>query len=190
MDNHYIENKCFQGVKFDSNTLVSEYENCEFIACNFAGLDLGNIKFIHCLFIDCNLSLAQIKNITFDQAQFKLSKLLGVNFSECNPFNLGLSFEGCTLNDSSFYGCKISKTTFTICSLMNVDFENADLSKSSFEESLLSGSNFYQTNLEGADFYSADDFNIDLDLNKIKGAKFSYEGLPGLLAKYKLKIKL
>ena len=189
MNISYVENKRFQGIVIDRNDLVSEYEKCEFIACNFSGIDLSNIKFIHCQFVDCNLSMALLKNTTLEKAHFVSTKLLGVNFSECNAFNLSLSFEECTLNDSSFYGCKLSKTTFTHCRICHVDFENADFSKSKFVDCLLTGSNFFNTNLQAADLYTAQEFYIDLDHNKVKGTIFSLEGLPGLLEKYKLKIK-
>ncbi len=70
-----------------------------------------------------------------------------------------------------------------------VDFSEADLSRSVFKNCDLSAAIFSNTNLEKADLFSASDFNIDPELNKITGAKFSSENLAGLLDKYKLIIK-
>jgi hypothetical protein len=42
--------------------------------------------------------------------------------------------------------------------------------------------------LENSDFRTAHNFIVDPDKNKIKKAKFSVSGLPGLLLKYGLQI--
>ena len=47
---------------------------------------------------------------------------------------------------------------------------------------------FDQTILIKADLSSAKNFNIDPEMNRIKGAKFSKEGLAGLLKKYDIKV--
>lgn len=52
----------------------------------------------------------------------------------------------------------------------------------------MEGSRFGGTNLELADFRSAWGFAFDPDENRMKGAKFSKEGLAGLLAKYAIKV--
>jgi uncharacterized protein YjbI with pentapeptide repeats len=69
-----------------------------------------------------------------------------------------------------------------------VDFTETDLSNASFLESDLKNALFEQTNLENADLRSASQFIIDPDKNKIKKAKFSLTGLPGLLNKYGIQI--
>ena len=47
---------------------------------------------------------------------------------------------------------------------------------------------FYQTNIEECDFRTAYHFSIDPENNQVKKAKFSANGLAGLLDKYQLKI--
>jgi len=70
-----------------------------------------------------------------------------------------------------------------------VDFTETDLSMAVFKNSDLLNTSFMRTNLEKADFRSAFNYSIDPELNKIKKAKFSAEGLSGLLTKYNIDIE-
>lgn len=164
------------------------YENCQFISCNFEGSNFNTYKFIDCIFDACNLSLIQTENLAIQDCIFKNCKILGFHFSKANTFNLSFSFINCVLDHSSFQGLKIKKTIFKDSSLKEVDFENSDCSHSIFDNCNLEGTLFYQTNLEQVNFLTAYNYALDPELNKMKGAKFSKEGLPGLLQKYKIKI--
>jgi uncharacterized protein YjbI with pentapeptide repeats len=70
-----------------------------------------------------------------------------------------------------------------------VDFGAADLSSANFAGSDLSAALFEQTNLQKADFRSAYNFLIDPDINHMKKARFTKDGLAGLLTKYDLIIE-
>jgi uncharacterized protein YjbI with pentapeptide repeats len=72
--------------------------------------------------------------------------------------------------------------------MLEVDFTQSDLSGADFQGSDLSGVVFSQTNLEKADFRQSQGFRIDPELNRLKGARFDLDGLPGLLDKYGIKI--
>ena len=78
----------------------------------------------------------------------------------------------------------MKKTNFINCSLKEVDFSEVDLTLSVFQYCDLSNSTFNQTNLNKADFRTSVNYVIDPDNNRIKKAKFSLQGLPGLLAQY------
>ena len=69
-----------------------------------------------------------------------------------------------------------------------MDFIEADLTAALFEESDLAYSKFERSILEKADFRSAYHFQIDPSLNKIKKAKFSTQGLSGLLSQFDIDI--
>jgi fluoroquinolone resistance protein len=43
--------------------------------------------------------------------------------------------------------------------------------------------------IEKADFRTAYNYHLDPESNRLKGAKFSFHGLPGLLGKYGLEIE-
>jgi len=114
---------------------------------------------------------------------------MGLHFETCNPFNISFTFKDCILDHSSFYKLKLKKTSFQGSRLQEVDFEGTDLSLADFSDTDLSMANFTQTNLEKANFLTATHYCIDPDSNKIKGAKFSLHGLPGLLEKHQIKIQ-
>lgn len=165
------------------------FENCTFSNCNFQKMNLADLKFYDCRFTHCDFSLSQVPGTIFQGVDFIDCKLSGILFDQCNPFALELRFKGSKLDHSSFYGLKLNQALFQDCSLKGVDFTNAQLKEASFKGSDLAEVKFEQTNLEKADFRTAIHFVIQPDNNKIKGAIFSMDGLPGLLAAYKIKIE-
>ena len=78
----------------------------------------------------------------------------------------------------------MSKTLFKDCALKDSDFSATDLTQAVFDNCDLQGAVFNKTVLKGADFTSSYSFMVDPELNQMKGAKFSLDGLPGLLTKY------
>jgi uncharacterized protein YjbI with pentapeptide repeats len=101
---------------------------------------------------------------------------------------LSFSFDTCTLDFASFYKKKIKKTLFKNCSVKEVDFNETDLTESKFVECDLTLSVFQQSILEKVDFRKAYHFGIDLEVNKVKGARFASTGLAGLLLKHPIVI--
>ena len=185
----FVESKSFVGVDFTSKALpVAEYENCHFENCGFHELNLSNVEFVECTFSGCDLSNAIIINTAFKDVSFENCKMLGLKFNGVNPFLLEFRFEKCQLDFSSFYQLKIRGTAFIKCSLKDADFAEADLQSVSFSKSHLKGALFENTNLEKADFRDALAYELDPDENKVKQARFSKEGVAGLLTKYGLKI--
>jgi fluoroquinolone resistance protein len=177
--------------KLNSNQVsleMGDYENCTFKHCDFSNANFSKFKFIDCEFYECNLSVSTISNTSFQDVIFINCKLLGLRFDAANQFGLSLSFENCTLNHSSFYKCRLPKIKMEGCQLQEVDFSEADLSEGVFTGCDLMHATFDQTNLEKADFRTASNFSIDPENNKLKKAKFSANGLAGLLSKYQLQI--
>ena len=186
----FIENQEFKGVDFRTDRLASgEYELCTFINCIFRDTDLTGSGFAECEFVDCDFSNAHGKSIIMRDLKFKNCKMLGFRFDQCNPFLLSFYFEDCFLNFTSFYKLKIKGTKFLNCVINQADFTGADLSQSVFYKCDLNGAIFQNTILAGANFQSAWEFNIDPEVNLLKGAQFSVGNLAGLLTKHKLKIK-
>jgi len=79
--------------------------------------------------------------------------------------------------------CNFSGFAFT-----GYQLQGRQLSKASFTDCDLAGAIFDNTNLEQADFRTAIHYAIDPAANRMKKAKFSIDGLPGLLHKYQLDI--
>jgi fluoroquinolone resistance protein len=166
-----------------------EYENCLIEGCELSEYNLSGFKFIDCTFKMCNMSLGKLTNTVFRDVQFIECKMLGLRFEDCNDFGLSFTFVSCQMTHSSFYKLKLKKTIFQYCQLHGVDFTETDLSGACFDDCELNDAVFMQTNLESSDFRTASGFEIDPELNRIKSAKFSLYGIPGLLLKYRIEIE-
>jgi fluoroquinolone resistance protein len=184
MDEH------FNKLDFASNPLPKgEYENCTFANCDFSNQNLSGFVFSDCNFKGCNLSLAAVKATAFREVMFVDCKLTGIQFHTCNDFLFSVSFENCILNLASFNHLKIKKSLFKKSTLQEVDFTEADCTNSTFDGCDLSRTIFYRTNLEKCDFRTSFNYSIDPETNKIKHAKFSLNGIMGLLEKYAIDVE-
>lgn len=174
-----------EGVNFGEGAMLEEeYENHLFYNCNFAGAKLASIVFFQCEFVQCDFSMASVKKASFRDVVFRECKLLGLRFDECDKLLLSFTFQQCILNFSSFFKLNIKKTVFKSCTLHEADFSEADMTHATLEECDLARAVFDQTNLEGADLRTAYNFSIDPQNNRLKKARFSKEGLAGLLDKH------
>lgn len=191
MEEVYIENKTFERSDYkEISFLKGEYENCSFNNCDFSNANFSHSKFIDCSFIDCNLSMVKLGATVFRDIKFAGCKMLGLIFSDCNKTGLSFIFENCTLNHSSFYATSIKKTVFKNCVLAGVDWTACDVSSSIFEHCDLRDAKFEQANLEKADLRTSFNYSIDPENNRVKRARFSLDGIPGLLRKYDIQIEV
>lgn len=165
------------------------FEQCKFISCNLANAYLDGIIFIDCVFEDCNLLLLSAGDTGWQNVVFKRCKVSGVNFSKSRDFLFEVHFEGCILDNAIFYQKKNKKARFTDCSMIETDLTEADLTDAKFINCNLDKAFFSRTILKNADLRSSYNFTIDPDENIIKKAMFSLHGLPGLLARYDIKIE-
>ena len=189
MENLIHTHKTFEKVSFiDKKVNNREFEDCIFKNCDFSNSDFSNNIFMDCEFIDCNLSMTQLSGTSLKTVHFKDCKLLGIQFHLCTDFLFSVSFQDCVLDYSSFANKKMPKTKFNSCSLREVSFVGTNLTSSVFDNSNLDGAIFNNTQLAGADFSKATDFKIDPEFNPMKKAKFSTQGIIGLLDKYDIKI--
>ncbi|WP_339630957.1 pentapeptide repeat-containing protein [Bizionia echini] len=186
----FICDKTFKKQTYTINPLPkAEYNNCQFIDCEFSEAFLSYIAFTECEFINCNLSSAKVKDASFNDVVFKGCKLQGVLFQYCNPFLLALSFENCVLNLSTFNDLKLKKTLFNSCMLKQTDFSNTDLSYSTFLKCNLEHASFYNANLSYTDFTTSQNITLNPEFSNLKSARFSSENVLGLLKCYKLIIE-
>ncbi len=190
MEAQIQENLKFDNTDFSQQELCGlEYIKCEFTNCNFSGSNLKRSDLIDCTFRGCNFSLALLDNTGLKNVTFIGCKLIGINFSVCNSFLFSVSFRDCHLDYSSFFQKKMKKTMFIGCSLKEVDFEEADLSGAVFDNCDLYNARFIRSVLEKTDFRTAINYSFDPEINKMKGARFAYSGISGLLAKYNIDIE-
>ena len=132
--------------------------------------------------------MMKLSGSTMSNVVFKNCKILGVIFSECQDFLFSVTFDACILDYASFMRKKMPKTGFNKCSLKEVNFSNTILSGSVFDQSDLSGAVFNGTDLASANFATAYHYSIEPELNNIRKAVFTADGLAGLLTKYDIKI--
>ncbi len=190
MNKTYFDNLSLDKKDYSEEPIeLGEYDVCHFTNCNFSNSDLSNVIFIDCTFSACNLSGAKLNKTSLRDCTFKDCKLLGLHFFNCHDFLFAVTFENCNLNLASFYRMKIKKTIFKNCNLQEVDFSEADLSAALLDNCDLALSVFSNTILEKADLKTAYNYSIDPETNYIKKAKFSSNGIAGLLDKYDLEIE-
>lgn len=168
----------FKHIDFSGVELTSkEFDGCTFEACDFSEAVFKHCHFIECEFTACNLSVVKMAYSKFTDVCFRDSKLIGINWTEVAwpqlMFGSPIKFYQSILNDCSFYGLSLQNLVMEACKAHNVDFRDGDFSHANFTYSDLSGSLFVNTDLSGADFSEATDYDIDINQNKIKKAKFS-----------------
>lgn len=189
MSTSFACDETFANIDFTVSGLThTEFDNCTFANCNFSGMHMENMKFLDCRFTECNLSLAKLGNVVLSNTVFEKCKLLGLLLHECNQLGFTPSFTECVMDNCSFYRLKMQGRTFSKNRFREADFSEADLSGSTFEECDFFDAAFDGTNLREADLRTSFAFSIDPDKNFIAKARFSLQGLPGLLGKYNIKI--
>lgn len=185
----WIEEQTFSNVSYVGQKLIqTEFDSCTFLNCDFSDAYFSESDLINCRFEGCNFSNAKFPGTGMKEVIFTSCKLIGINFDDCSDFLFAVGFQHCLLDYSSFIEKKMKKTRFADCSMKEVDFSGTDLSMAGFENCDLSGSVFKYTNLEKADFRTSYNYSFDPEINKIKLARFSLSGLPGLLGKYNIEI--
>ncbi|MEM0998335.1 MAG: pentapeptide repeat-containing protein [Bacteroidota bacterium] len=186
---HYTENKIFKNVDLRADALKpGEYLECTFSGCNLGGVNLNGVTLAECQFQDCDLSLALLEGSGLRDVRFTTCKMLGLRFDLVRPLLFEVGFTDCILDLSSFFGCAMARAELLRCSLREVDLVGANLSGADLRECDLTGAMFEATRLERADLRGARGFVISPDKNRLKKAKFSSDGLSGLLTDYEIVI--
>lgn len=182
--------KIFENINYSGQEVVNrEFENCSFKNCDLSHSNFTSCKFINCNFLLCNLSMAKLNNTQFDTVSFTDCKVMGVDFSKCSDFVFGVKFTNCLLDYSSFERKKMIKTIFINSKIKGVDFTEGDLSKSKFENCDMEDAVFIKSILKETDFTTAYNLIIDPERNIMKKAKFTLQGLPGLLVKHGISVE-
>lgn len=184
-----MDNQIFDSVDFRIHSFSDlEYESCTFNNCTFSEVNASGILFNDCTFKSCDLSMMNINQTTFNTVRFVDCKMLGLHFESCSKLMFFVEFTNCILNHSCFFQTKLKKNHFKNCSFVEVDFTECDLTQAIFDTCDLSGAIFDHTKLEKADFRTAIHYRLDPEINSIKLALFSSDGISGLLQKYQIEI--
>jgi fluoroquinolone resistance protein len=164
----------FRGVNFAGTDLAGHtFEDCAFLSCHFPEVSLARVAFVSATFEACEFTLVKLENATLNTVHFRGSKLVGLNFTDCNKFGFLPDFADCLIDGSVFCANSLKKGRFERCTIRNCDFMEADLREAVFDGSSLEGSTFQKCNLEKADFRAASDYSIDPLNNRLAKARFS-----------------
>lgn len=185
----YYYQKKIEGLTYEDDAIdFCEFESCTFIGCNFSKCSFTAVTFIDCQFVDCSLNATKVNHTAFRGVEFKNCQISDVNFAMSDKLIFEIRFAYCILDFSKFYALKMKGTTFTECSLIAADFMETDLTEVLFDGCDLYRTVFMKSILLKADFSSSFNYTIDPEINKIKQAIFSREGVKGLLQKYEIQI--
>lgn len=185
----YHTDREFFNVDFTESFEKGEYDNCTFINCNLEGTVLSGSRLINCSFQECNLSNAKIEETSFQHVSFNNCKMIGMAFEDSSEFGFNIQIDHSQLEHASFYRVKFNKSIITNSQLHFTDFTEANLDSSIITNCDLNGATFYQTNLQKVDLRNSENYEIDPESNRIKGAKFSLPEVTGLLSKYQIIIE-
>ncbi len=162
-----------------------EFEGCNFKDCDLSEVSFRSCRFIDCNFENCNLSLTDFSYSRFTDVIFDHCKLVGVDWTKLNWPNLVLSsplhFKQCILNDASFFGLNIEEIVIEGCKAHDADFRDAKMGQSNLTYTDFRHALFNKTGLRNADFSEAENYDIDIFNNDIKGAKFCRDQAVNLL---------
>lgn len=183
---------------FDKMDLASKpikdktFEGCDFKNCNFDNATFINCKFIDCEFTNCSLNTIVPTHTSFSNINFDNTKLMGINWPmaqwpQIKLYSL-IHFYSCDISHSSFFGLNLSEINLQNCKAHDVDFREADLSNSYLMDTDFFQSLFIKTKLNSANFSGAINYNIDIKLNTVKNAIFTFPDVINLLHHFEIKI--
>ena len=171
----------YAGCELDGVT----FEDCHFTKCNFSNASFHHCRFNDCLFTNCNLSVISVKASRFMDVAFTDCKLIGVDWTRAAWPNVALSsplaFRQCILNDSAFFGLHLPELVMSKCRAHEVDLRDGNFQDADFSGTDFTYAQFHTCNLSRANFEEAVNFAIDLNVNNIKGARFSRHEAVSLL---------
>jgi len=167
----------FQNLDLSGQEIVAkEFDDCTFTKSDFSHTAFKQCKFITCHFSRCDLSLIEVLDSQFNGCHFEDCKVIGVDWTKASWSALTqreLKFKRTVLNDSSFWGLKLESIMISSCEARDVDFREANLTKADLSDTDFSCALFRNTNLTEANFSYASNFDIDVRVNTVRGAKFS-----------------
>ena len=192
------EKDCYQGetfAGFDPGPSLkdTEYQDCVFKACRWQGVHLENCSFLgctfdHCQFSDIHFTFCKMRDAWLEGCAFRgigwgalqgrggLGQPIGKAINCSFRYN---QFVGMALGGFDFSRNQFSECLFDDCKLAEADFNGAGLGRTAFT----------RCDLQNADFRAAQEYLIDPNQNKLKGARFSFPDVVTLLDGLGLRIE-
>ncbi len=182
----YYEGECFESLRLSGETLSGgEFVDCEFRACSFEELQLLRCSFRECRFLSCTISQVKTRSSELKYCEFEDCTVLGLNWALLKPDGpFGEPIEkmkNCRIRYGSFSSMNFKKFNFSASALTHCTFADCDLSESDLRSCELTDTEFFRCDLRKADFRHAGGFIIDVNNNRLQGARFTYPEVLDLL---------
>lgn len=181
----YRQGETFAGAEADELLSGTEFNDCTFKNCRWAGVRIQNSSFLGCTFVGCALSgvvfsFCQMREVWLENCSFRSIAWGGLQGKSvlAQPFT---SARECAFQYNEFSGMALSGFDFTSNSFSECIFDDCKLSGANFRRVRLGRSQFERCDLAKADFRDAESYQIDLNTNTLKGARFSFPDVVALL---------
>lgn len=181
----YRTEEIFEKIQYDGFVTNCEFENCTFIGCNFTAVTFRNCAFSNCQFEKCAFRTIKFQFSTMQGSIFSECLLMGINWGELQSKGNRLfpieKLERCTLKFNNFIHVNMIRFDFSNMTIQDSYFHDCRLSHASFRNDDMNRTNFSGCNLNCSDFRGARGYNIDLQSNTLKQARFSFPDVVDLL---------
>jgi len=172
---HNFEDRTFTGLELhDVDLAGKEFVGCAFVGCKGQESRWRDVRLEDCVFERCDLTQAKVAGMVAGKLHFRLSKLMGIEWTELGKF-ASLTFTECTLQYASFLHLNLRKAEFVDCTLTEANFFEVELGEASFRGSTLTGSVFRGCKLRKTDFSAATGVFFDPAANESREAVVSVE---------------
>lgn len=184
------ERRFFQGEVFEQydpgEVLANaEFEDCVFRRCRWTGVRVENCRFNACTLERCSLSGVVFSFTTMKDAWLVGCAVRGVAWGglqgKTGVFQPIAKIENSSFRYSDFSGMALNGFDWTGAELQQCTFDETRLAGASFSGVRLGASRFTRCDLQKADFRGAEEYVIDLESNRLKGARFSFPDVVRLL---------
>ena len=170
-----------------------EWRDCVFTGCLFESCVFRGCKFTACVFTNCRILNPRFEGCEMVAGECEECLFVGVNFSDLRlasgkwfPLDRAehCTWRICSLMDFELGKYDFSDAVFEDCILQQCAMKGADFRRSRF-----SGTLFNRCDLREADFRGAQGYAVDLETNRLRGARFSFPEVVGLLSSLDIKIE-
>lgn len=190
----YYEEEIFEYLHLRNEKIEeTEYVDCIFRHCTFQELEVTNCSFKGCKFEHCSMIQNKFRYCDAFGLSFLSCNIVGVNWAEFvkkkSRFLPFFIMKECTLKYNVFFGLSLKKFDFQSNHIIGCFFEECVMTDCSFHGCHLRDTLFANNNLTNADFTEAKEYQISIETNQLKNARFSFPDVIRLLDGLGIKIE-
>lgn len=187
-----IEDKTYTSSDFSEKAIDNcSFSYCKFSECKFVETAYDDVSFNECIFENCSFVNGKFSDTVMKFCTFRNCSIIGLNWMELSTSYSAVieKLDRCLLKYNNFEDMTFRKIDFGKSQIISSAFYKTTLSECNFSECNLKDTTFSMCDLQKSDFRSAQGFGIDIMTCKLKGAKFSFSNLVGLVNGLGIKIE-